>query len=103
MLGAELAGKNLKTVELVNNKQKDPVLNLNAAFFGTPIDTAKPTPSDPYEEIFKKQKDFNAASSEQGNYAKGLVYHTDMNHPLSFHHQTLNNNTNGHTVQFPHL
>lgn len=34
---------------------------------------------------------------------KNLLYHTDMDHPLSFHHQTLNNHLPNYQVSFPAL
>jgi len=74
------------------------VLNLNSAFFGAQREgTAVP---DAHAETFARQKDFNATAAERKNYIKGLVYHTDMDHPLSFHHQTLDSSTR---VAFPPL
>jgi hypothetical protein len=71
------------------------LLNLNAAFFGTPLDTYTQSKAavieDPYTQIFNKQVQTLANSSENKQYVKNLVYHTDMDHPLSFHQQTLNN------------
>jgi hypothetical protein len=57
LLGDQLSGKNLKTVQLVENKQKDPILNINSAFFGNsvePLIGGTSIPADPYEEIYKK-------------------------------------------------
>jgi len=56
-MGNKIQGKNLKTVELVQNKQKDPILNINSAFFGKPAEPligGSFIPVDPYEEIYKK-------------------------------------------------
>ena len=80
-----VAGKDLRTLQIVENKiSGQPVLNLNSAFFGAQRD-ANAVP-DAHAEIFVRQKDFNATAAERNNYIKGLIYHTDMDHPLSFHH-----------------
>ena len=76
-----IRGRDLKSMEIVMNRQKDPIMNLNAAFF---THDKKAPLSDPYEDIFKKQKEVQDLSSK-GGYVKGLVYRTDIDHPLSFH------------------
>ena len=87
-----VAGKDLRVLQIVENKVSgQPVLNLNCAFFGAQKEgTAVP---DAHAETFARQKDFNATAAERNKYIKGLVYHTDMDHPLSFHHQTLDSST----------
>jgi hypothetical protein len=94
-----VAGKDLRALQIVENKVSgQPVLNLNSAFFGAQREGT--TVPDAHAETFARQKDFNATAAERNNYIKGLVYHTDMDHPLSFHHQTLDSSTR---VAFPPL
>lgn len=97
-----IRGRDLKSMEIVTNRNKDPIMNLNAAFFTH--DKKAPLPSDPYEEIFKKQKEVQDQNlAPKSGYLKGLVYRTDIDHPLSFHNQTLNNYVPTYKVAFPPL
>ena len=81
-----------------NKLNGEPVLNLNCAFFGAK--GAGSQVPNAHDEIFSRQKDFNATAAERKNFIKGLVYHTDMDHPLSFHHQTMDSSMR---VAFPPL
>eukprot|EP00347_Sterkiella_histriomuscorum_P012914 403366738 len=91
----------LKTMQMMNNQGKDPILNLNPSFFGKQSQDNKT--SDPYSEIYKLQKDYQP-STQANAYLKDFIYRTDFDHPLSFHNQTLHPTYNPPMqVNFPPL
>lgn len=51
----QAAGRDLQSLRIAQNSRKDPVLNINAAFFTHT--QSQPAPSDPYEEIFQRQRE----------------------------------------------
>jgi hypothetical protein len=57
---SQIQGRDLQALKIATNAREDPIGNLNSAFFGVTDPVAKKPPVAPYEEIFKKQQDFNA-------------------------------------------
>ena len=82
------------------------MLNLNSAFFGEKA-PSRAVAIDPYLEMQALQREFQSRSSQSKDFIRGLVYHTDIDHPLSFHRQALTNTANNlhlaDKVSFPKL
>ena len=53
---------NLRTMQLIDNKSKDPILNMNPTFYGGSSANTLSTSVDPYNEIFNKQKEYHAST-----------------------------------------
>ena len=53
---SDINGRDLKTLQLFENSKKDPILNINAAFFGKKENEQPNKLRDPYEEIYNRQR-----------------------------------------------
>ncbi|CDW81926.1 UNKNOWN [Stylonychia lemnae] len=86
---------NLRTLGMMDNKSKDPILNLNPTFYTNSLQSNQTQSQlrslDPYNDIFNKQKDYHT-TTQQNAYIKDFIYRTDFDHPLSFHNQTIDPN-----------
>jgi len=74
--------ENMKTLALVNNNHRDPLLNINAAFF-----SEKPSSNYMHNDnpLFKLENFGGQA------FNKDMIYRKEFDHPMSFNNQSLTN------------
>ena len=90
--------ENLRTMELLSNRNNDPILNVNPIFFGSEKEP-KPIIKDGFSLMKEQEHLWREAGKHK--FVKDMIYHSDFDHPLSFHNEALYQGKPPLTVQYP--
>jgi hypothetical protein len=73
----------LSTSIIDNIDRNRDMYNINSIMFGDKLTNGDKEVKDPFMEIQSKKSEWNEGGMK--SFVKDLVYHTDFDHPMSFH------------------